>query len=86
MSPRSRVIRQEVEGLPNLEQQMQELRALRRALCLRMAERNYPRGARRRMRRAVVTKSQRRRTSTPLPGRPPGPSSLGGERHWKWER
>ena len=39
-----------LEGLINLEQQMLELLALRRALCLANASRNWPTGARRRLR------------------------------------
>ena len=38
-----------VQALADLEQQMLELLALRRALCLAKAARNWPRGARRRL-------------------------------------
>ena len=41
-----------LELLFDLEQQMLELLALRRALCLANASRNWPRGARRRLGRS----------------------------------
>jgi hypothetical protein len=43
-----------VKALVDLEQQMSELLALRRALCLANASRNRPRGARRHLGRSGV--------------------------------
>jgi len=50
MSFCAKSISRRLEALVDLEQQMSELLALRRALCLAMAARNWPRGARRRLR------------------------------------
>src|ERR1700751_1191829 len=53
MSVSTKSILRAVEALGDLEQQMSELLALRRALCLANASRNRPRGARRSLGRAV---------------------------------
>jgi hypothetical protein len=47
MSICAKSILRRVQALADLEQQMSELLALRRALCLTNASRNRPRGARR---------------------------------------
>jgi hypothetical protein len=49
MSFCAKSISRRLEALVDLEQQMSELLALRRALCLAKASRNWPRGARRRI-------------------------------------